>query len=75
MQVVNAINMGNPNWSKMGHLIDGIKEDLGKLRSWMVEHVKRAANSTAYILARETFSCIIDRVWVKKNSTFEYMLL
>jgi hypothetical protein len=33
MQVVNAINMGNPNWSKMGHLIDGIKEDLGKLRS------------------------------------------
>jgi len=52
----------------MGHLIDGIKEGLGKLRSWRVEHVKRAANSTAHILVREAFSYVIDRVWVEEIS-------
>jgi len=39
----------------MGHLIDGIKENLGKLSSWRVEHVKRDANYAVHILAREVF--------------------
>jgi hypothetical protein len=50
----------------MGHLIDGIKEILGKLRPWRVEHVKGDANSTAHILAREAFPCVIDWVWVEE---------
>jgi hypothetical protein len=29
LQVVNVVNMGSLNWSKMGHLIDGIKEVFG----------------------------------------------
>jgi hypothetical protein len=55
LQVVNAVNMGSPDWNKMGHLIDGIKENLGKLSSWRVEHVKRDANYAVHILAREVF--------------------
>ncbi len=34
----------------------------------MVEHVKRAANSTAHILVREAFSYVIDRVLVEEIS-------
>jgi len=50
----------------MGHLIDAIKEGLGKLRSWRVEYVKSDANSATHMLAREAFSCVINRVWVEE---------
>lgn len=52
----------------MGHLIDEIKEVLGKLRLWRIEHVKRDTNSAAHILAREVFSCVIDKVWDEEIS-------
>ncbi len=47
----------------------------GQVKIENVEHVKRAANSTAYILARETFSCVIDRVWVEKISHCIYVIV
>jgi hypothetical protein len=43
-----------------------IKEGLGKLRSWRVEYVKSDANSATHMLAREAFSCVINRVWVEE---------
>jgi hypothetical protein len=46
-----VVNSRGHNWSKMGHIIDGIKEGLGVLRSWSIEHVKREANFAAHILA------------------------
>jgi hypothetical protein len=75
LQVVNAMNIESPNWSKMGHLIDEIKEVLGKLRSWRIEHVKRDANFVAHILAREVFSCVIDKVWDEEISNCIYDIL
>jgi hypothetical protein len=59
----------------MGHLIDGIKEGVGNLRSWMVKYVKRYANSAAHILVREAFSCVIDRVLVEKKFKTVFMIL
>jgi hypothetical protein len=44
LQVVNSINANGQNWSKIGYIIDEIKEGLGKLRSWSIKHMKRGAN-------------------------------
>jgi hypothetical protein len=40
LQVVDTIKARGHNWSKVGHLTIGIKDDLGKLRSWSIVHVK-----------------------------------
>lgn len=53
LQIVCAVKLIDENWSKIGHLIDGIKEGLRKLRSWRIEHDKRDANSAVHSLARE----------------------
>jgi hypothetical protein len=36
LQIVNAVKAMGYNWSKMGNLINGTKDGLGKLRSWSI---------------------------------------
>jgi hypothetical protein len=62
LQIINVDKARGYNWSKMGHLINGIKDGLSKLRSLSVEHVKRDANYAAHFLAREAIFSVIDRV-------------
>jgi len=68
LQIVNAVKAMGYNWSKMGNLINGIKDGLGKLRSWSIEHVKRDANYAAHFLACETIYSVIDKVLVEEIS-------
>jgi hypothetical protein len=67
LQIVNAIKVELKNWSNFGHVVDGIKEGLNQLKSWRIAHVKREANSAAYVLAREAIKCVIDSVWLEQT--------
>jgi hypothetical protein len=50
LQVVNAIKVKGFNWSKMGHLINGIKDGLDKLRSWSIAYIKKDVNYVVHFL-------------------------
>lgn len=65
LQIVNAVKAEGNNWSKFGHIIDGIKLGLCQLRSWRIKHVKRDANTTAHTIAHKAILCIINRVWLE----------
>jgi hypothetical protein len=56
----------------MGHLINEIKDSLGKLRSWNIEYVKRNANNAAHFLAYKVIFSVINRVGVEKISNCFY---
>jgi hypothetical protein len=62
LQIVTAVKMEGKNWSKFGHLVDGIKEDLHHLRFWRIDHIKRDANSATHGLAIEAIKHVIDKV-------------
>ncbi len=44
IQIVNVNKMPGNNWSSIGHIVDDIKLELKRLRSWRIDHVKRGAN-------------------------------
>lgn len=66
LQVVKEINSDNPTLSKHGHFIDGIKSELGFLRSYSVIHVRREANYATHTLAKSVVTQVIDVTWLEE---------
>jgi len=58
LQIVNEVKVRSKSWSKMGNLINGIKEGPSKMRLWSITHVKNYANCAAHSLGHEAiFFC------------------
>jgi hypothetical protein len=67
LQIVTMIKAKGNNWSKFGHIVDGIKEGLWQLTSWSIIHIKRSAYEIVHTIAREAILYVINRVWVEKT--------
>lgn len=65
LQIVQEVNLDTPPVNRIGHFVEGIEQGLSFFRSSCVVHVSREANSTAYTLAREVATHVIDSVWLK----------
>ena len=62
--VVKAINLRDPNWSKTGHIVEDMKHLLRQFSLWKVDVVSRVANNAAHTLAKLAISQGVDRSWM-----------
>lgn len=56
LQVVQALRETKQNWSIYGHIVEDARMTLNTRKSWMVFHVKREANATTHVLAKNALS-------------------
>ncbi|XP_059461784.1 uncharacterized protein LOC132190750 [Corylus avellana] len=61
--IVDAVNSTEPDWSRIGHLVDDIRMEIQTFTSWKVAYVRREANHVAHMLARMATTQIMDRLW------------
>jgi hypothetical protein len=64
LQVVNAINAGEPLWSHYGHLVEDTKTILRSMPNWKCCHVRREANGAAHNLAKAAVLYDFDYTWM-----------
>jgi hypothetical protein len=57
--------MESPNWSRFGHLIEGIKKQALLFRFFSVSHERRETNSTSYLFVKVSFTQVLDDVWLE----------
>ena len=62
--VVDAVNLGVPNWSRTGHLINDIRTKLQELSHWKLSYVSREMNRPAHELAKMER----DNLWIRCGS-------
>ena len=62
LQIFNTVKVKHKNWSSFGHIIGGIQERMRLMRSCLIEHIKRNANSIAHDLTREAIKYVINNV-------------
>jgi hypothetical protein len=70
MQIVTSISTYLFNWSRFGHFIEKIKEEVMSLWSFRVVHTRREANSVAHTLAKAASAQIKDSIWLEKVLSF-----
>lgn len=66
--VVDAVNSGEANWSRIGHLMEDLKMLLCTFTQWEVRHVRRQANFAAHSLAKMAAHSGLDWTWLKEIS-------
>jgi hypothetical protein len=54
------------SWCRFGQIVADIQTVLGSFRSWDFKHVRRAQNSAAHGLAKESVREVIDKVWMEE---------
>jgi hypothetical protein len=64
--VVNALRSSCPNWSPYGQIIEDAREILFSRHSWDIIHVKRGANMTAHVLAKNALLTPQEEVWMEE---------
>jgi hypothetical protein len=67
LQIVKTIKTTWNNRSSFEHTVNGIKLELRKLRSWIIEHVKQDANIATHTITKKVILGVIDRIWIEKN--------
>lgn len=76
LQVVQAIRDSGIIWSRYGHITGDTRWVLNSLRSWIIGHVKRVANSAAHHLAKEAVrGLLIKSGWRKFLCVFSILFL
>jgi hypothetical protein len=70
MQIVTAIFTDLSNWSKFGHFIEGIKEEVTSLRSFRVIHTRKEANTAAHILLKTASAHVRDSISLEEVPHF-----
>jgi hypothetical protein len=68
LQIRKEINSKSPTLSRTGHFVESIRRELGLLRSFMIVHIKRAANSAPHSLAQGVATHGIERFWLEAIS-------
>jgi ribonuclease HI len=70
LEIVNALLLDDPSWSRYGHLIDDTKLLLQRFCSWEVQHVKRGANMAAHSLAKGALRQSLEQIWLEDSPVF-----
>jgi hypothetical protein len=68
MEVVKEANSNPPYFSRIGHFIDSIKQELNLLRSSSFIYTDRESNSAVHVVAREVGFNYVDSVWLEDIS-------
>jgi hypothetical protein len=72
LEVVKALQMEGPCWSRFGIMINDIKILLNSLQEWCVCHVKRMENMAAHKLAKHGLTVDEDHFWNADFPSFVY---
>jgi ribonuclease HI len=67
--IINAVNAGEPDWSRIGHLIQDICTNLNVFLQWKFTHVYRENNGPAHVLAKLGTKQNMDKLWVSYPPT------
>lgn len=70
-QVVDAINSDVNNGSRLGHIVEDIRQFLKTFLRWHCAFVNRNANTAAHRLAKGATKLVMDREW--KGETQDYI--
>jgi hypothetical protein len=70
LEVVKALQMEGPCWSRFGLMINDAKILLNSLQEWRVYHVKRMGNKAAHILAKHGLTVDEDQLWSSDFPSF-----
>jgi ribonuclease HI/ribosomal protein L37AE/L43A len=62
--VVDAVNSMEADWSRIGHLVDDVRLELGKFYQWKMTYIPREHNRAAHVLARKAVSEEMDGLWL-----------
>jgi hypothetical protein len=57
----------NPHFlSSVDHLVEGIRNEVGFLRTYSFVHVARGLNEAAHIMAKIAITNVVDDVWLEE---------
>jgi ribonuclease HI len=62
--VADAVNSMEADWSRIGHLVDDVRSELGKIYQWKMTYIPREHNRAAHVLARKAVSEEMDGMWL-----------
>ena len=52
------------DWSRIGHLVDDVRSELGKIYQWKMTYIPKKHNRAAHVLARKAVSEEMDGLWL-----------
>jgi hypothetical protein len=65
LNVIKEVNSNPPFLSSVGHLVEGIRNEVGLVRTYSFVHVARGLNEAARILAKIAITNVVDDVWLE----------
>jgi hypothetical protein len=68
-QVVDAVLLGEPDWSYKVHIIDTIRDSAQRFTQWKISHINQEANQLAHVLARLATRQCMENVWFSEPPT------
>jgi hypothetical protein len=66
LNVIKEVNSNPPFLSSVGHLVEGIRNEVGFFRTYSFVHVARGLNEAAHILAKTVITNVVDDVWLEE---------
>jgi hypothetical protein len=73
--VVQAINNTGVNWSRIGFIIDDIRNILKGFQWWKICHTKRQENRAAHTLAPVGVQQALSRTWIDCTLDFIFHII
>jgi hypothetical protein len=65
LNVIKEVNSNPPFLSIVGHLVEGIRNELGFFRTYYFVYVARCLNEAAHILAKTAITNVVDDIWLE----------